>query len=218
MNGIHDLGGMEGLGPLPFEDNEPRFHADWERCAFRLTIAMLGGGYFHVDEVRALIETMPPADYLSASYYQKWSWAIIEMMKNKGVVTEEELEAGRSLHKGVENPPVPPDMMQAAMTSPIRADLPLATPPKFRAGDAVRAKNMHPHCHTRTPRYVRGKPGKVLEVHEAYRLPDANSQGNPDVIEHCYTVQFTARDIWGEDAPAKDSVLLTMFDSYLEPA
>jgi len=216
MNGIHDLGGMEGLGPLPLEEDEPVFHADWERTAFGLNLAAIGSGYFQVDEVRSMLEQMPPADYLAASYYQKWIWALIELLKAKGVITEAELEAGRALQEGRGRPPVPIEMMKGAMSQPLRADVETDRSPEFAVGDTVRARNMHPHHHTRTPRYARGKLGTVIGVHEAYRLPDANAHGNPDVVERCYTVQFSARELWGEDAPARDSVSLTMFDSYLE--
>ena len=72
MNGIHDLGGMQGFGPIEREENEPVFHADWERRIFALLNLTIAAGQYHVDEIRHSIERMAPADYLTTPYYVHW--------------------------------------------------------------------------------------------------------------------------------------------------
>ena len=91
MNGIHDLGGMHGLGPIVREENEPVFHDDWERRAFALTMATFGDPY-SLDEFRHAIERMDPVDYLRSSYYEHWIHALQTLLIEKGIITKEELE------------------------------------------------------------------------------------------------------------------------------
>ncbi|MFQ6017251.1 MAG: hypothetical protein ACE5KF_03580 [Kiloniellaceae bacterium] len=93
MNGIHDLGGMDGLGPIDYEENEPVFHADWERRAFALTLAMGYYGAWNLDTSRHARERMPPADYLRASYYERWLHGLETLLAEKGLLTREELDA-----------------------------------------------------------------------------------------------------------------------------
>jgi nitrile hydratase len=96
MNGIHDLGGMHGLGPIRPEPDEPVFHENWERRMFGLFIAAFGGGHFNVDEFRHAIERMGPAHYLESSYYEHWLTAIETLLVEKGVLTQDELAARKA--------------------------------------------------------------------------------------------------------------------------
>jgi len=96
MNGIHDLGGMHGFGPVVREKNEPVFHADWERRVFGLLTATLALQRWNIDEFRHAIERMEPAHYLESSYYEHWLHAIETLLVEKGVITEQELAARRA--------------------------------------------------------------------------------------------------------------------------
>jgi hypothetical protein len=91
MNGIHDLGGMHGLGPIVREENEPVFHEDWERRAFALTMATTGGPY-SLDQFRHAVERMDPAEYLTSSYYEHWLHALETLLLEAGVIKKEEIE------------------------------------------------------------------------------------------------------------------------------
>jgi len=91
MNGIHDLGGMQGFGPIAREENEPVFHADWERRIFALLNLTIAAGQYHVDEIRHAIERMAPAEYLTTAYYEHWLHAAEDLLDRKGVVTHAEL-------------------------------------------------------------------------------------------------------------------------------
>jgi hypothetical protein len=89
---------------------------------------------------------------------------------------------------------------------------------KFKAGDRVLARNMHPPGHTRIPRYVRGKRGVIERDHGVFIFPDTNAEFAGTKPQHVYSVRFTARELWGEDAPAADTLCIDLWDDYLEPA
>lgn len=92
MNGVHDMGGMHGFGPVVPERNEPVFHAEWERRAFALTLAMGAWGRWNLDMSRFAREQMPPAEYLGSGYYDKWLFGLEKLLVEHGFVTREEIE------------------------------------------------------------------------------------------------------------------------------
>jgi nitrile hydratase len=94
MNGMHDLGGMHGMGPINPEPGEPVFHEDWERRVFGLFVTTFAGGHFNVDEFRYGIERMAPAQYLESTYYEHWLHAMETLLVEKGALSREEI-AGR---------------------------------------------------------------------------------------------------------------------------
>jgi nitrile hydratase len=220
MNGIHDLGGMDGMGPVVREENEPVFHAQWERRIFANTLAMLAAGYFRTDEIRRAVELIPPGDYLRSSYYERWLAGLTTLLLEKDVLTPDELETGQSLRHegGMALPSLPKEAAEFAMTNPMPANVDVEFPTRFAVGDTVVTRNMNPLHHTRIPRYVRGKRGTIHEVQQVFLLPDTNAYGGPDKPERVYTVGFSARELWGDEAPERDSLYIDMFDSYLEPA
>ena len=93
MNGIHDLGGMHGLGPVVAEQNEPVFHEEWEGRAFGLFASTFVFAGYTVDEFRHAIEKIDPAHYLESSYYEHWMFAFEETLLKRGIVKREELDA-----------------------------------------------------------------------------------------------------------------------------
>ena len=93
MNGVHDLGGMHGLGPINPEKNEPVFHEEWERRAFGLFGSTFVFAGYTIDEFRHAIEVMPPAHYLESSYYEHWLTAFETVLAKRGIVTKAELDA-----------------------------------------------------------------------------------------------------------------------------
>ena len=220
MNGIHDIGGMDNIGPVNIEKDEPVFHDDWERKVYALTLATMGAGIFVTDEVRFVTETIPPSDYLTFKYYEKWLYSLEQLVLQKNVVTREELESGKvmapELTAGVEAAPI--ERMQYGMNNRIPVFVEVDIPPKFMVGDAIIAKNINPLHHTRIPRYIRGRRGVVEMNHGIFLLPDTNAHGGPDKPQHVYNVRFSARELWGEDAPANDCVYIDLFDDYVDPA
>jgi len=208
MNGLHDMGGMDGFGPVQVEPGEPVFHHPWERRVFGLVAASaarrLAGS---TDAFRFAIERMPPAHYLQAPYYERWLTALATLLVEKGVITREEL-VGRAGGSFPLSQPVP------ALRLPTSVD---PGAPRFALGDAVVVWNDHPSGHTRCPRYVRGKRGTIVRVDGAFRLPDVAAHGNVACAEPAYSVRFAARELWGTAAAATDCVHVDLWESYLEP-
>jgi nitrile hydratase beta subunit len=217
MNGIHDMGGMDNFGPIITEENEPVFHEDWERAVFANTLALLGTGYFCVDEMRRSTERIPPIQYLASSYYENWLESLINILREKNVITAEELQEGESLRtNGTALPPLPKEGAEFITSNPLPTLQELEQPPLFQVGDKVTAKVIHPAHHTRLPRYIRGKQGTVEKINGAFLLPDSNAHGDAENPQHNYSVRFSARELWGSDAPPKDCLFIDLFESYME--
>lgn len=202
MNGVHDMGGMHGFGPVEVEPGEPVFHERWE-ARVRGLMARTVGRYFHLDEFRHAIERMPAQDYLRASYYERWLVAVETLLVEKGVVRRDELAAGRAM-----SPPAP---------APVRSQPPAALKSAFAVGDRVITRNLNPSGHTRLPRYARSRSGVVRSVNGPFLLPDANAHGISR-WEPCYAVEFSAAELWGPGHPAADSVCIDLWESYLTGA
>ena len=219
MNGAHDMGGAHGFGPVEPEPDEPVFHADWERRAFAITMAMGATGEWNLDEARHARENRPPADYLTRTYYEVWLGGLEKLLAERGLVSEEEEVAGRALGPAR---PVARTLAAADVAPTLGRGGPTnrepPRPARFAAGDRVRARNMHPAGHTRLPRYVRGHVGTVALVHGCHVFPDAHAHGGGEDPQWLYPVRFAARDLWGADADPAVAVSVDAFEPYLEPA
>jgi nitrile hydratase beta subunit len=231
MNGVHDLGGMHGFGPVVREANEPVFHADWERRTFALALATMGAGRVNVDEFRRSIERMEPAHYLGSSYYEHWLHAIEAMLAEKGLLSEGEIDAAM-LSDPIESARASPsvgsaDADRGSWANPDAAAQPssgvtLRRDPKYKAryivGDRVLVRNLNPTTHTRVPRYVRGHRGVIRHDWGTFVFPDTHAHGAGAHPAHCYGVEFTARELWGTGYPASERVYLDLWEGYLETA
>lgn len=209
MDGIHDLGGMSGFGPVEIERDEPVFHEPWEALAFSLNalgIAALRA--YNADEYRHSVERMDPAHYLAASYYERVLTGVATLLVEKGVVTRAELE-GRA------GGPFP---LSRPVADQPTADLRAQPQARFRIGDSVLVRNIHPAGHTRAPRYVRGKRGVVVHVAPKFSFPDAAAHGLTHRSEHTYHVEFDVRELWADAAGSNETVIVDLWDGYLEGA
>jgi nitrile hydratase len=219
MNGVHDMGGMHGLGPLVRERDEPVFHERWEARAMALTVAAGGLKRWNIDASRHSREMLPAADYLRMSYYERWLAALHEMLLRSGLVTRSEIETGRPAQGAVkELSPLTAERVAVALVAgaPYRREL--NTPARFKPGDRVRARNLNPAGHTRLPRYVRGHAGTVQRRHGAYVFPDSNAHGRGEDPRHLYSVRFEAPELWGDSAAGRGAVYADLWEPYLEPA
>lgn len=219
MNGVHDMGGMQGMGPVQYEKNEPVFHARWEARVFALTRAMGAWRKWNIDAGRHQIELIPAADYLRMSYYEKWAVRLIELLVKSGLVTRAEIESGKRARGSAKaQPPLTASQVSAATVrgGSTRRDVPVA--PRFQVGQRVRARNINPLGHTRLPRYARGKLGAIDRDHGVFVFPDTNAHFLGEKPQHVYSVRFAARELWGEQAAPGDAVYVDMWDDYLEPA
>jgi nitrile hydratase len=217
VNGIHDLGGMHGFGPVVIDPDEPPSPASWVARLIALQEKMEGAGLFNLDAFRYGIERMEPALYLATPYFERWLETIAFNLVHHGWITEEELEARIAQlreHPGAPPPPVSPVKPPPA---PIPPEPSQPRTPRFSVGDAVVARNVHPTGHTRLPRYVRGKRGVVNRVHAPELLPDVNAHRPGAPLEVVYNVRFDADQLWGDSAEPRQTVSIDLWESYLNP-
>ncbi|WP_420394422.1 nitrile hydratase subunit beta [Acuticoccus sp.] len=203
MNGPADVGGAHGFGPVEADADANPFHADWERAAFALTLAMGAAGLWSIDRSRHMRETLPRTVYYGSSYYGIWLAAL------ERLIAEVDLDAPppRVLVRDAVRPAM-------ARGSPYDRDGPA---PCYGVGDAVRVRPMRPSGHTRAPGYLHGRVGRIAALHGAHVLPDAIAHGRGESPTPLYNVAFDARELWGEDTTA-DAVHADLFETYLEPA
>lgn len=219
MNGVHDMGGMHGFGPVEPETDEPVFHAPWEGRVLAIRRALGGWRKWNIDAGRHSIETLPPADYLRMSYYEKWLASAIKLALGAGLVTERELATGRrDPSTPVATPPLTADKVMPAILKGGPTHRETATRPRFAPGQVVRARDINPTGHTRLPRYVRGRQGTIERDHGAHVFPDSNAKFEGENPQYLYTVRFAARELWGRSANPGDSVYLDLWEEYLDVA
>lgn len=211
---------MMGFGPVIPEQDEPSFHGEWEKRALAVTLACGALGQWTLDESRHARETIPPALYLSKSYYDIWITALEKLLLRHGLVTADELRASDALtaKPSTRNPPLAADRVATALAKGAPTERAITAQPRFAIGDGVTTKVMHPATHTRLPRYARGKKGIVKFHHGAHVFPDTHAHGQGEQPCHCYGVEFSARELWGADADPTLTVMVDCWDPYLDPA
>ncbi len=220
MNGVHDLGGMQDMGPIQHEKNEPVFHARWEARIYAINRALGPWRKWNIDSSRWVKELIPAADYFRMSYYERWYVGLVKLLVDSKLVTQAEIERGKPAHGSPKaTPPLTADKVAPMFTKATFEGLDRAgAPPRFQAGQRVRARNMNPTGHTRLPRYARGRFGTIARDHGVFVLPDTNATFLGENPQHVYSVRFAARELWGEQAAPQDAVYIDMWDTYLEPA
>jgi nitrile hydratase len=235
------MGGMHGFGPVVRERDEPVFHADWERRMFALALVVMGGRSFNIDEYRRTIERMPPAQYLAASYYERWLYALENLLIEKHVLVRteieivaaalrahassvtakvamtEEVETRREAASGDRNHSAAGPLTEALVGErSLRHDQNFHA--HFKAGDRVVARSMNPEGHTRIPRYVRGHQGTIYRDWGVFVFPDTHAHGGGAKPQHCYAVEFDGNELWGRDHPGGERVFVDLWEDYLEAA
>jgi nitrile hydratase subunit beta len=220
MNGIHDLGGMHGIGPVVVEADEPVFHAAWEARVAGMMLALGGTGHYNADTFRGQRETVPAHRYLASRYYELWLYAVEQLIAD--LVSSDELEATvEQLRRGERTVP---QVLDPTMAQRVRQGLrdghstagQAPQPHRYAVGQAVRARMIHPDGHTRLPRYVRGRVGVIESLYPAFPLPDRNGRGGDPTPENLYCVRFTGEELWGPDSEPNAEVLIDLWECYLE--
>lgn len=221
MDGIHDLGGMHGFGPVVSEENMHEQHAEWHSRTRALLRVARSHGVINIDEFRHRIERLRPVDYLTSGYYERWLKSIECLLVEKGVVTQDEVAERMTLLRerpgavlATSRQPVAADVARPAARVPTTP--PLKTEPGFREGEAVLARNIHPVGHTRLPRYVRGKRGTIHQFQGIHVFPDAHAHGQGEQAQPMYTVRFEADELWSTSAEPREAVYVDLWESYLE--
>jgi nitrile hydratase len=215
MNGVHDMGGLQSFGPVVLGKDEPHFHHRWEGRVLGMVVLMGAAREWNLDQSRSARESLPPAKYLSSSYYKIWTEGLCKLMVERGLVTEEELADGRA------RTPAKPlanvltaDRLPAAIARGSPTQRPDSTKAGFAVGDPVRTRNLNPPTHTRLPRYCRDKPGTIVKVHGTHVFADSHALGREDP-QWLYTVRFDAADLWGANTTAS-AVFVDCWEPYLE--
>jgi nitrile hydratase subunit beta len=217
VNGVHDMGGEQDMGPIKYEKNEPVFHAPWEGRVYAMNRLMGAWGKWSLDASRHVKELLPPADYFRMSYYETWLDGLIKLTVKSGLATSAEIESGRPAPGASKaTPPITSANAASALIRP-SARRQVAVSPRFAVGQQVRARNMNPTGHTRLPRYARAKSGTIDRDHGVFLFPDTSAHFLGEKPQHVYSVRFSAREVWGEQAKPQDVVYLDMWDDYLEP-
>jgi nitrile hydratase len=241
VDGVHDLGGMHGFGPVIREPNEPVFHEPWEATVVAMMRSARAHGVFNGDEFRHAIERMAPANYLAATYYERWLDAVTRLCIEKGLTTAEELDR-RAAGGTTSSPaatatpanasaPVPasafaahaaptlaPSTPSDALTSPTSSFRPAVREPRFKAGDEVVTLTARTSGHTRLPRYARGKRGVVGAYRGFHVFPDTSAHGRGENPQPLYSVRFEGDELWGRDGGRSQAVYLDLWESYLTAA
>jgi len=218
MDGMHDLGGVEGFGPVDHRDYGRTFKHAWEGRMNGIAAAMARPPGWSIDWFRHSRECVRPEDYITRSYYDQWCLAYAAMLVDSGVATVEELASGKP-----RLPVTPPN------TRPMRSEDVLdkahrpvdprrpGAEPAYALGQAVRTRPAGFAGHTRLPRYARGKPAVIHANYGCQLLPDAVASGREEA-EPLYCVMLRAADLWVEAADSPDEIFLDLWESYLEPA
>jgi nitrile hydratase beta subunit len=206
VDGIHDLGGMQGLGPVVHSPAEPAFRHQWEATARALMLIVVGAAGASGGEFRHSIERMEPGHYLTSGYYEHWLTAAATLAVEHGLATRSDLEAHAGGRFPLSGPVLAPPVVDAG---------PDVGDPRFGVGDRVRVREWHPPGHTRCPGYVRGKAGTVVRLDGTYSVPDIEAHGHARRREPTYSVRFEAADLW-RDGQRDVSVHVDLWDSYLE--
>jgi nitrile hydratase beta subunit len=216
MDGVHDLGGVQGFGPLEIDRDERAFHHDWEARMWGLNEAMTGDPGWTIDWWRHVRELILPLDYLSRPYFDQWAQVYAALLIDSGIASLAELASGKATAPG---PALAPAMSASAVAAASRRTTDFrrdgGAKPAFVAGQRVRARAVGAAGHTRLPRYVRGRAGIIHACHGNHLLPDAGAKGE-ERAEPLYTVAFRAADLWPERAASCDRIFLDLWESYLE--
>jgi nitrile hydratase len=218
MDGVHDLGGREGFGPIRDREDAIPFHSEWETRAFGMVQCSAGGAGWSIDWFRHCRELAVPVDYLTRPYFDQWATTLAAQMIDEGYLTLDEIRTGASAF--IPTPGYPADTAEAAhafVANPRSYATEVASPPRFVAGAAVRAKLTGSSGHTRLPGYIRGKQGVIHAHHGGHVLPDASARGETRG-EHLYTVGFATTQLWPEATSDRDRVFVDLWESYLDSA
>jgi len=206
MNGVHDMGGMHGLGPIAPDPNEPLFHAPWERRVMAMTLAMGAWGRWNIDVSRHVRESIQGDRFLAQTYYERWFEGLTKLIDRSDLMALE-----------TASPPLVAEGVVPAMRRRNPYSRCATAPAAFAIGDLVRAKTINPTGHTRLPRYARGRVGVIVADHGVHVFPDSNAHGKGEDPRRLYNVGFTARELWGEAASDRDTVHIDLWEPYLGP-
>jgi len=221
MDGIHDLGGKQGYGPIEVDDDESPFHHDWEGREWGIAQCARTPG-ITIDWWRHCRELIMPEDYLGRPYFDSWAQTDFATYIEAGWITLDEIDAGKSLTDDTNfgNPVTAMTLQQVLQEDhdhAVRFDAEIDAPPAFSVGAQVITSSHGYSGHTRLPQYARGRCGTVNAYNGAHVFPDLSAEGK-EIHQHCYNVCFAAAELWPEVENSRDKVYLDLWENYLVAA
>ena len=221
MDGIHDLGGKEGYGPIDVDDDESPFHHDWEGREWGIAQCARTPG-ITIDWWRHCRELIMPEDYLGRPYFDSWAQTDFSTYIEAGWISLQEISAGKSISTDADygEPATAMKLKQVLQEDhdhAVRFDAEIETPPAFAVGQQIMTARHGSSGHTRLPQYARDRQGTVHAYHGAHVFPDLSAQGQ-ETHQHCYSVMFEASELWPEAKWSQDKVYLDLWESYLTEA
>ncbi len=217
MDGIHDLGGKQGYGPIDVDDDEKPFHEDWEGREWGIAQCARTPG-ITIDWWRHCRELIMPEDYLGRPYFDSWAQTDFSTYIEAGWITLEEISSGKSISDPDSGEPASAMTLQQVLQEDrahaARFDAEIETPPLFAVGQQVITCRHGNSGHTRLPQYARDRRGTVHAYHGAHVFPDLSAQGE-EMHQHCYSIMFEASELWPEAKWSQDKVYLDLWESYL---
>ncbi len=220
MNGVHDLGGMDGFTLPQREENEgPILTEEWQRLLWGLVWSMRVPGVSRGGRA-AMEQSIPPALYLGMPYYARWLHRAEQSVLESGLVTVAELDNpdGPLSMPDIPNfePPGPEIIVNGFLAADFSAEMDVDLPSRFSVGDAVIARNDHPVGHTRAPRYVRGRRGTIHRDHGVHEFQDQLPPGVEREMQHLYSVMFTGQELWGSRGGSRDRIYVDLWEDHLQ--
>lgn len=225
MDGVHDMGGMQGFGRVEPDDDTVGYHANWEGLVHSAFVATLGSGVHNMDEFRHSIERMRPNHYLNAAYYDRWLVGISTLAVENGLISPMELR-DRTVAISSNETTVPdhrnPGRIEELIDGVVEqysSRQEQEQEPTFELGDEVQVRNMHPDGHTRCPGYVRNARGVVKQHRGTHTFPDTHAHGDEEA-EPMYNVAFDLNELWNEGNESEvdnsnDVIRIELWESYL---
>jgi nitrile hydratase len=208
VSSIHDLGGMHGFGRAWTTPDGTAFYTDAERRVFRLMMGLMAGGWCDTDGFRAAVEGLPVGIYTRECFPMNYFMGMEKQLAERGLVRPGDLEAWMRGTKPASWPGTPPPVMEADEEPPL--------PRLFKVGDVVRLRNVNREGHTRLPGYLRGRVGTIAADRGLSSFPDTMAERTGRRLQPVYTVEFVAREVWGDRAGADDRLSAEVFQDYIE--
>jgi nitrile hydratase len=218
MDGIHDLGGKQGYGPIEVDEDESPFHHEWEGREWGIAQCARTPG-ITIDWWRHCRELIMPGDYLGRPYFDSWAQTDFSTYIEAGWISMAEVDAGKSLDKNGDHGDPPAAMtlhqvLQEDHDHAFRFDAETGEAPRFVIGQQVMTSSHANPGHTRLPQYARGRRGTVQACNGAHVFPDLSAEGK-EIYQHCYNVMFEISELWPEAKGSNDKVYLDLWESYL---
>ena len=208
MSSLHNMGGMQGFGPAWTTDEGTAFYTEDERRVFRLMMGLMAGGWCDTDGFRDAVEGLPARTYARECFPTNYFLGMEKQLAERGLIRPGDLEAWMKGEKPTGRSAQPPQIVPSESEPP--------EPSRFRVGDRVKIGSVDRRGHNRLPNYLRGQIGTITAERGLVDFPDALAAREGRRPQPVYTVEFLAREVWGDSAAGDDRLSAEIFQAYIE--